>query len=83
MLDHTKVPYSAVAEFVQIYTVPFDPSRQDIVDLENPPPSKGAQLPCVQAVEFLADIHEREGGEESVAKAIKVRSETWVLHLTI
>ncbi|KAM6503430.1 farnesyltransferase [Amanita muscaria] len=73
MLDHVKVPYLAVSDFVKLYTVPFDPSRPDLVDLENPPPSQEAQLPCVQAVEFLADVHEREGGKEDIEKAVEVR----------
>jgi len=83
VLDHTQVPYSSVADFVQLYTVPFDPSRQDIVDLENPPPPKGAQLPCVQAVEFMADICEREGGKENVAKAIQLWKELGTEHDTM
>lgn len=36
---------------------------EEILDLENPPPSKGAELPVPAAIEFLADILEAEGGE--------------------
>lgn len=72
MLDHTKVPYATVVDFVKLYAEPFDPSRTDLVDLENPPPSRDAQLPCVQAVEFLADIHERDGVHQDIGRAIGV-----------
>ncbi|KAF8636922.1 hypothetical protein AX17_003173 [Amanita inopinata Kibby_2008] len=71
MLDYIKLPYSTVIDFVKLYAVPFDPSR-DIVDLENPPPSGLARLPCVHAVEFLADIHEREGSRSGIETAIEL-----------
>ncbi len=50
------------------------PATGDIVDLENPPPSEEAQLPCAQlpcpaAIELLADINE----PQDVEKAIEVR----------
>ncbi|PFH48708.1 hypothetical protein AMATHDRAFT_5561 [Amanita thiersii Skay4041] len=72
MLTHLKMPFSTVIDFVKLYTVPFDPSRTDIVDLENPPPSKQAHLPCVHAIEFLADIHEREGGQSGIEQAVEL-----------
>jgi protein farnesyltransferase/geranylgeranyltransferase type-1 subunit alpha len=71
MLEKNSVSFSRVKEFVEPYTKPFDDSKTDIVDLENPPPSNGADLPCVAAVEFLADIYEGEGGP-SLAKAVEV-----------
>jgi len=43
----------------------------EVIDLENPLPSKGSQLPCPAAIEFLADIYETEGGN-SLVKAIEV-----------
>jgi protein farnesyltransferase/geranylgeranyltransferase type-1 subunit alpha len=73
MLDHTKMPYATVLYFAKLYAVPFDPSRTDLVDLENPPPSQDAQLPCAHAVEFLADIHERGGVYQDIGRAIEVR----------
>lgn len=77
MLDHTHTPYSTLQLFVQPYATPRsqDETTAEVVDLENPPPSDGAQLPCPAAVEFLADIHEAEGGD-SLLKAIEVRGKT-------
>ena len=56
-----------------MYTRPSDPDAVDIVDLDNPPPSKQAELPCTAAIEFLADVYEQEG-KGSVTKATEVRS---------
>ncbi|KAG6828819.1 hypothetical protein H0H92_006644 [Tricholoma furcatifolium] len=61
ILDINKIPYSRVEDFVRPYAEPSSDVTRDIVDLENPPPSRGAQLPCAVAIEFLADIHEKEG----------------------
>lgn len=47
-----------------------DPDR--VLDLENPPPSQGAQLPCPAAIEFLADVHEAKG-KEGISEAVEVR----------
>ncbi|ESK86396.1 farnesyltransferase geranylgeranyltransferase type i alpha subunit [Moniliophthora roreri MCA 2997] len=66
ILDHNKIPYSRVIDFVRPYSVPLDKDAADLVDLENPPPSKGAALPCPQAIEFLADIYEAEGGDSTL-----------------
>lgn len=57
--------------FVRPYTQPYT-SEADVVDLENPLPDKDADLPCVAAIEFLADIYE-QGDKESILKAIEVR----------
>jgi len=73
ILDFNKLPYSTLAPFVQPYTVSHPDILDDLVDLENPPPSRGAQLPCPAAIEFLADVYEKEGGD-SVLKATEVRS---------
>jgi hypothetical protein len=43
-----------------------------MVDLENPAPSQGVHLPCVPAIEFLADIYESDGKPDRVQDAIKV-----------
>jgi hypothetical protein len=48
-----------------------EPGGNDILDLENPPPSKGAELPCAAAIEFMADVHEASG-KEGVSKAVEV-----------
>ena len=53
-----------------------DAEKRDIVDLDNPPPSAEAELPCVQALEFLADIFEAQGAsepdKEKTEKAVEV-----------
>ena len=70
-LEHTSTPFATVATFVEPYTA-SEPPAADVVDLDNPLPSAGAQLPCVPALEFLADVYEKEGGEKT-AKAVEVR----------
>ncbi|RDX56116.1 protein prenylyltransferase [Lentinus brumalis] len=73
-LEHTNTPFSTLTTFVELYTTSQPPSRgrdEDVVDLDNPPPSAGAQLPAVAALEFLADIYEKEGGDAS-AKAVEI-----------
>jgi len=60
VLDRTKTPYESMEEFVVPYTK-SEGGSDSVVDLDNPPPSKGAQLPAVPAVEFLADIRESQG----------------------
>ncbi|KAF9239776.1 hypothetical protein BU15DRAFT_87803 [Melanogaster broomeanus] len=68
VLDHSKWPYSNLESFVAPYSVPQtalqDVLSEDVVDLENPLPSPVAQLPCVAAVEFMADIYESKGGDD-------------------
>ena len=60
--------------FVEPYTVPASTSTEEaVVDLDNPKPGPGAQLPCVAAMEFLADIYEKAGGDQT-GKAIEVSS---------
>ncbi|KAG6897026.1 hypothetical protein C0992_004554 [Termitomyces sp. T32_za158] len=61
ILDINSLPYSRVEDFVRLYVGTSDDAVRDVVDLENPPPAKGAELPCPAAIEFLADIHEKEG----------------------
>ena len=61
ILDRTKVPYESLEEFVVPYTKPEESPDSSVLDLDNPPPSKGAHLPAVPAVEFLADIRESQG----------------------
>lgn len=70
VLEHTQTPFASLTAFVQPYTA-AQPPAQDVLDLENPPPSAGAELPCVNALEFLADIYEQEGGAQT-AKAAQV-----------
>lgn len=53
---------------------PSEPSTpDDVADLDNPLPSATADLPCSAAVEFLADIYEKEGGTQ-IQTAVEVRA---------
>jgi len=70
VLDRTKTPYESIEEFVLPYTKPEE-NHDSVVDLDNPPPSKGAQLPAVPAVEFLADIRESQGRIPEAAELFK------------
>ncbi|KZT24905.1 protein prenylyltransferase [Neolentinus lepideus HHB14362 ss-1] len=74
VLDHARVPYSTLTAFVEPYTLEHDKegeASEDVVDLEDPPPAKGAELPCALAIEFLADVHEGEG-QEGVRRAVEL-----------
>jgi len=73
VLDHSRTPYSVLQLFVEPYTVPHSSGEKvaEVIDLENPSPLKGSQLPCPAAIEFLADIYELEGGN-GISKAIEV-----------
>jgi protein farnesyltransferase/geranylgeranyltransferase type-1 subunit alpha len=67
------MPYSTQAAFVELYVA--DAVEEDVdrvLDLENPPPSEGAQLPCPAAIEFMADVNEARG-KEGISEAVKVR----------
>ncbi|KAF7318858.1 hypothetical protein HMN09_00221300 [Mycena chlorophos] len=67
VLEFNKRPFAIVEPFVKLYTVPRAEDSRDIVDVDNPPPGSGAELPCVAALEFLADIHEAEGRIDDAA----------------
>lgn len=76
VLEHTATPFSILKDFVLPYCVPSqlgDDGNEDdsVVDLENPQPSPGADLPCPAAIELLADVNEAAGGE-NIQDAIKV-----------
>ncbi|TDL18725.1 protein prenylyltransferase [Rickenella mellea] len=43
-----------------------------VVDLENPRPEAGADLPSPLAIEFMADIYEERGGKEDVLSAVEL-----------
>ena len=76
ILDHSKTPYSTVQSFIIPYSVPHPEQHEaggDVLDLEDPLPSPGAQLPCVAAIELLADIYEANGGDD-LMRATKVPS---------
>lgn len=81
VLEYGHLPLSSERQFVEPYVQdkepvdPLIPQRADpdsadkVVDLDNPRPSKRAELPAPLAVEFLGDIAEEEGDKE---KAIQV-----------
>jgi len=74
LLDRNDIPYSRLRDFVRPYSASsLGGPAVDVVDLDNPIPSQGVQLPCPGAIEFLADIYEQEGGD-STFKATEVPS---------
>jgi protein farnesyltransferase/geranylgeranyltransferase type-1 subunit alpha len=69
VLDHAQLQYKNLEEFVKPYTadsLPI-PSDSDVTNLENPLPSMGAELPAMPALEFLADIYERDNSSKQQA----------------
>ncbi|KAF7325872.1 hypothetical protein MKEN_00438000 [Mycena kentingensis (nom. inval.)] len=68
VLEHNKLPFSTVAPFVKLYTVSAVDDAGDLVDTENPPPGAGAELPCVAALEFTADMYEADGVVDDAVK---------------
>ena len=42
---------------------------EDVVDLDNPKPGLDADLPCVAAMDFMAEAYAQQGGE-GVKKAV-------------
>lgn len=57
------------------YSIPHSEQHEapgDVVDLENPLPSPGAQLPCIAAIELMADTYEVTGGDD-LMKATEVQ----------
>lgn len=73
MLNRTKTPYATLRKFVEPYAVAHPAAPADsVIDLDNPQPSSGADLPARLAIEFLADVYEQDGGPE-VKKAVEVR----------
>ncbi|KAJ7037926.1 hypothetical protein C8F04DRAFT_385393 [Mycena alexandri] len=71
VLEFNKLPLSTVGPFIRPYTVSLPDPVDDGIDLENPGPGRGAELPCAAAVEFLADVYEEEG-KASVSKAVEL-----------
>jgi protein farnesyltransferase/geranylgeranyltransferase type-1 subunit alpha len=70
ILEYSKTPLVSQAPFAEPYTVcrtPWD--DEDVVDLDNPKPTLDAHLPCVVAIDFLAEAYAQDGGE-NVKKAV-------------
>lgn len=78
ILQHSARPFSSIKDFITLYTTipspsPLSPgSERNVVDLDNPPPAEGAELPVPAAIEFMADIWEKEGTKEGLDKASEV-----------
>jgi len=74
ILNHAHMPYATQTAFAELYVVDtVEAGIDDVLDLENPPPSRGAELPCPAALEFMADVHEARG-KEGVPEAVKLWS---------
>ena len=84
ILRETKTPFASLQDFARLYAYPHSADeKRDVVDLDNPAPGADAELPCVQAMEFLADVWEAEAGVEAknapeearakIEKAVEVR----------
>ncbi|KAF8331276.1 uncharacterized protein EI90DRAFT_3123445 [Cantharellus anzutake] len=81
VLERTGTPFSTLEGFVIPYSRPLDRSTLPTasseapvvdVDLENPLPSPQSQLPCPQAIEFVADILEEKaaaGDEKELVRS--------------
>ncbi|KAI0355915.1 protein prenylyltransferase [Trametes cingulata] len=72
VLEFTNTPFETLSSFVEPYTASQPPAPTDeVVDLDNPLPSAEAELPCVAALEFMADVYEKQGGD-ATAKAVEI-----------
>ncbi|KZT07094.1 protein prenylyltransferase [Laetiporus sulphureus 93-53] len=71
VLERTQVPFNTLSSFVKLYISSVRPDPNDVLDLDVPPPTEGAELPSVNALEFQADIYEQEGGEQ-IGKAVEI-----------
>ncbi|OSD05218.1 protein prenylyltransferase [Trametes coccinea BRFM310] len=72
VLEFTNTPFETLASWVLPYTASQPPAPgEDVVDLDNPLPSDNAELPCVAALEFMADVYEKQGGD-ATAKAVEL-----------
>lgn len=70
ILEYSKTPFISQAPFAEPYTTRRNPwDDEDVVDLDNPQPALDADLPCVAAVDFLAEAYAQDGGE-NVKKAL-------------
>ncbi|KAF8186392.1 hypothetical protein BJ912DRAFT_1022793 [Pholiota molesta] len=77
ILKESGTPFALVQDFARPYAYPHSPDeKRDIVDLDNPPPGPEAELPCVQAMEFLADVWEAEGAAEAKTAPASAREKT-------
>ena len=70
ILEHTRTPWTTLVPFAEPYTESKAP-EDDVVDLDNPKPSAEAVLPCVPALDFVAEAYAREKGA-NVQKAVEL-----------
>ncbi|CDO70989.1 hypothetical protein BN946_scf184830.g21 [Trametes cinnabarina] len=72
VLEFTNTPFETLTSWVLPYTASQPPAPgAEVVDLDNPLPSEKAELPCVAALEFMADVYEKQGGDSTV-KAVEL-----------
>ncbi|KAI8972828.1 protein prenylyltransferase [Trametes punicea] len=72
VLEFTDTPFETLTSFVEPYTASRRlASGEEVLDLDNPLPSEKAELPCVAALEFMADIYEKRAGD-AIAKAVEI-----------
>jgi len=96
VLQKSQTSFAPLEAFVMPYTVsqPIETSSasastpEEMIDLENPLPSKTAKLPCSLAIEFLADIYLEkaavaEPGDQSLQKAVELFDSLATTHDTI
>ncbi|KIJ25487.1 hypothetical protein M422DRAFT_273526 [Sphaerobolus stellatus SS14] len=71
-LNFTKTPYSTLREFIIPFTTEGSVGtfNKSTLNLEDPPPSEGSQLPCPAALEFLAEIHEEQPQKATIEHAV-------------
>ena len=84
VLEQSHTPFSTLTPFTEPYTLSSLPSEADeVVDLDNPKPGPEAQLPCVPALDFLAEAKVREGTEEGTKRAVEIWKEMGTVHDTM
>ncbi|KIP06799.1 hypothetical protein PHLGIDRAFT_106551 [Phlebiopsis gigantea 11061_1 CR5-6] len=71
ILEYSNTPFSTLLPFTEPYTRAYVQPTDDVVDLDNPKPSSDATLPCVAALDFLAEAYVRAGGD-GVGKAVEL-----------
>ena len=71
ILDCSKIPFADLIPFAEPYTLNVAQNNDDVIDLDNPKPSSDAVLPCVAALDFLAEAHAHAGGD-GITKAVEL-----------
>jgi protein farnesyltransferase/geranylgeranyltransferase type-1 subunit alpha len=78
ILDKTSTPLytPSILSFVEPYTkltlTPGVGRQGGVMDLDNPGPGQGAELPCTYAIEFMADALAKQCAESKVGETRKL-----------